>query len=283
MIDIILFPSSYFSAKQVDEELQYEYDAALATGLLDVILFGYDKFVSKGKLILDKIPSEKCSAVMRGWMMKPEQYKLFYVELLKNNIQLVTSPEEYEFMHIFPNVYECFGTDTAKMKLYPLHTQIDVEKIKKSFDRFMIKDFVKSVKGTEFPRFFDSAVTQEQFNKWMDVFYKYRGDLLTGGICVKEFLDLKFYNGRPNEYRVFYVNNNILTISRNSGQGNYTNEPPMDLIEKYKTLPSCYYTVDYAELSDGTWRVIEAGDGSVSGLSDNQDAEQYFRGLYYAL
>ena len=283
MIDMILFPSSYFSAKQVDKELQYEYESALATGLFEIAMFSYDKFISEGKLILDKTPSEKCSAVMRGWMMKPEQYKLFYDELLKNNIQLVTSPEEYELMHIFPNVYERFGQDTAKMKLYPLHTEIDVEEVKKSFDRFMIKDFVKSVKGTEFPRFFDSAVTQEQFDKWMDVFYKYRGDLLTGGICVKEFLDLKFYDDRPNEYRVFYANNNILTISRNSGQGNYTSEPPITLLEKYKTLPSCYYTVDYAELTDGTWHVIEAGDGSVSGLSDNQDTEQYFRGLYYAL
>lgn len=154
MIDIILFPSSYFSSKQVDEALQYEYDAALATGLFEIALFGYDKFISEGKLILNKIPSEKCTAVMRGWMMKPEQYELFYGELLKNNIQLVTSPEEYELMHIFPNVYERFGTDTAKMKLYQLHTQIDVEEVKKSFDRFMIKDFVKSVKGTEFPCFF---------------------------------------------------------------------------------------------------------------------------------
>ena len=28
--------------------------------------------------------------------------------------------------------------------------------------------------------------------------------------------------------------------------------------------------------------VIEAGDGSVSGLSENQNAEQYFRALYHA-
>lgn len=282
MINIILFPSSCFLAKRVDKALQYEYDAALATGLFGVSLFSCDKFIGEGKLILDKIPSEKCNAIMRGWMMKPEQYRLFYGELLKSNIQLVTSPEEYELMHIFPNVYERFSADTARMKLYPLHTQIDVEEVKRSFDRFMIKDFVKSVKGTEFPHFFDSSVTQEQFDKWMDVFYKYRGDLLTGGICAKEFLDLMLYDGRPNEYRVFYANNNILTVSRNSGQSNYANEPPMALLEKYKTLPSCYYTVDYAELSDGTWRVIEAGDGSVSGLSDEQDAEQYFRALYYA-
>lgn len=41
-------------------------------------------------------------------------------------------------------------------------------------------------------------------------------------------------------------------------------------------------TIDYAELSDGTWKVIEAGDGSVSGLSENQNIYSYFRTLFYA-
>lgn len=41
--------------------------------------------------------------------------------------------------------------------------------------------------------------------------------------------------------------------------------------------------VDYAELSDGTWMIIEAGDGNVSGLSEGQNYEAFFRALYYAL
>ena len=40
-------------------------------------------------------------------------------------------------------------------------------------------------------------------------------------------------------------------------------------------------TIDYAELQYGAWRIIEAGDGEVSGLSDNQDYEAYFRALYH--
>lgn len=179
MVDLVLFPSSYFSIKKVDEDLQSEYEAVKATGLFDIVLFGYDKWI------------------------------------------------------------------------------------------------------TEFPRFFDASVTQEEFDKWMQVFYKYRGDLLTGGICVKEFLDLKFYGSYSNEYRVFYACNEIVTVSRNSGQPDYAPEPPKEMIEKYKHLPSCYYTVDYAELADGTWKVMEAGDGSVSGLSERQNVEQYFRALYY--
>lgn len=283
MVDLILFPSSFFSMKKVDEDLENEYEAAKATGLFDIILFGYDKWINEEVLVLNDTPSTMRKAIMRGWMMKPEQYKKFYHALIEKNIELITSPKEYEQMHIFPNTYALFGNDTAQMNVYSLHKRIDVDELKGQFKRFMIKDFVKSVKGTEFPRYFDASITQDKFDEWMQIFYKYRGELLTGGICVKEFYDLKFYGNRPNEYRVFYIGNEVGTISRNSGQGNYTPEPPKELIEKYKNLPSCYYTVDYAELADGSWMVIEAGDGSLSGLSENQNAEQYFKILYYVL
>jgi len=306
MVDLILFPSSFFSAKKVDEDLQSEYDAVISTGLYDTIFSGYDKWFNEDKLVLSETPTARRKAIMRGWMMKPSQYNQFYDvmtlfmarngrmaihheceaihdKLLANNIELITAPSEYEQMHIFPNAYKFFGDDTVFMKVYPLHEQIEISDVKKHFNRFLVKDFVKSVKGTEFPKFFDVSITQEEFDNWMEVFYKYRGNLLTGGICIKEFLSLKFYGERPNEYRVFYANGEIVSISKNSGQENFTQEPPKELVEKYKNLPSIYYTVDFAELADGTWKVIEAGDGSVSGLSEFQDAEQYFRALYYAL
>lgn len=90
----------------------------------------------------------------------------------------------------------------------------------------------------------------------------------------------KHYGDRTNEYRVFYINHEIETVIRNAAQGIYTPLPPQELIEKYKNLDSIYYTVDFAELEDGTWSIMEAGDGSVSGLSENQDYKQYFRALY---
>ncbi len=283
MVNLVLFPSSFFSEKRVDEDLQSEYDAVISTGLYDTILFGYDKWFNENKLVLSETPATMRKAIMRGWMMKPSQYKHFYDKLRENNIELITDPGAYEQMHIFPNAYKFFGNDTAFMKIYPLHEQIEISELKKSFRRFMVKDFVKSVKGTEFPKFFDVSIEQEEFDNWMGVFYKYRGNLLTGGICIKEFLSLKFYGERPNEYRVFYANGEVVSISKNSGQKNFTEEPPRELVEKYRMLPSIYYTVDFAELEDGTWKVMEAGDGSVSGLSQFQDAEQYFRTLYYTL
>lgn len=278
-IHTILFPSSYFDEKKVDEDLQNEYDAVVETGLFDVILFGYDKWFREQKLVLSKEPETAITVLYRGWMMKPELYHRFYEELQQRGIQLLTSPEAYNKFHIFPNVYEKFGTDTPKMKVV-YDTESDyMQEIRASFERFIVKDFVKSVKGTEFPKYFTKDVTDEEFSRWMQVFYKYRGDLLTGGLCFKEYVDLKFYDGKTNEYRVFYVDHEIATVSRNSAQPNYAPEPPTELIEKYQKLESPYYTIDYAELSDGRWMILEAGDGSVSGLSEGQDAAAYYRAL----
>lgn len=281
MATTILFPSSFFSIQKVDEDLQQEYDAVLNTGLFDVILFGYEQWFHEGKLVLAKMPRKKVHAVYRGWMMQPDLFGQFYTQLKEQGIYLVTSQNDYVNMHVFPNVYPFVQEDTAKMEVFPLHEEIDIAHVKQEFSRFMVKDYVKSVKGTAFPRYFDCTIDQNSFNRWMDVFYKYRGDLLTGGICIKEFLDLKRYGEHTNEFRVFYINHEVATISRNSGQMEVTAEPPKELIEKYRNLPSVFYTVDYAELKDGTWRVIEAGDGSVSGLCQGQDYEAFFRSLYY--
>lgn len=282
-VKMILFPSSYFDINKVDEDLQKEYDAVLQTGLFDVSFFSYDKWFNENKLVVTDIPDEETLAVYRGWMMQPEQYARFYNLLLDKNIRLITDPKQYELMHIFPNVYQFIKEDTARIETYPLHEQINVENLKGSFERFMVKDYVKSVKGTEFPIFFDHSITQAEFDRWMEVFYKYRSGLLTGGICIKEYYDLKRYGNNTNEYRVFYVNHEIATICRNSGQKEYTPEPSEQFIEKYRCLDSPFYTIDYAELEDGTWKILEAGDGEVSGLSDSQDYLNFFRALYYCL
>ena len=102
MINTLLFPSSYFSIRNVDEDLKAEYDAATETGLFDIILFSYDKWFNEGKLVLEHPVSESCTAIYRGWMMKPEIYAEFYGQLSEKGITLITDPSEYEHFHIFP-------------------------------------------------------------------------------------------------------------------------------------------------------------------------------------
>lgn len=274
----VVFPSSFFSTKKVDEDMEKEYDAAVKSGF-NTVLFGYSEWFNSGRIKLSRTFEQKTKAVYRGWMMKPEQYRKFYEELKENNIQLVTSPEQYELVHLFPKVYSSIKDDTAEIMLYGLHEHIDIRKVQNKFSRFIVKDYVKSVKGDKFPRYFDSSTTQEYFDECMELFYMFRGGLLTGGICIKEYMDLKQYNGKTNEFRAVYVNGKCISLERNSGQENGSAEPPAGLIEKYNSIGSCYYTVDYAELADGTWKILETGDGSVSGLCEGQNYEEYYGSL----
>ena len=69
MVKTIVFPSSFFDTRKVDEDLQAEYDAVLETGLFDVVLFGYDKWFGEGALTLAGKWTEEADAVYRGWMM----------------------------------------------------------------------------------------------------------------------------------------------------------------------------------------------------------------------
>lgn len=274
---VILFPSDYFDINKIDESFKNEYEAVLSNGNFEILLFSYDEWIAEGKLKLNYMVDTTTDTIYRGWMMKTEIYENFYRELQRKNIKLMTAPNEYAKFHSFPNIYPELQGDTAKMLVYGDINKIDLQEIKNTFSQFMIKDYVKSVKGTDFPKCIGSNINEDEFNELIKKFLEYRGELYTGGICIKEYLDLKLYGDKTNEYRVFYMNHRIATVSRNSGQPCYTAEPPKEFIEKYRNLPSPFYTVDYAELSDGTWKIIEAGDGQVSGLSDNQDIHNFYR------
>ena len=51
----------------------------------------------------------------------------------------------------------------------------------------------------------------------------------------------------------------------------------MDKIQKYSRLQSSFYTVDYTECADGSFKVIETGDGGVSGLPDSLSPDLFYK------
>jgi hypothetical protein len=280
MLNNILYPSSYFDATSVNEEYAGEYKACLETGLFSCAVFNYDEWLDGKRLKVTDAPKIMKRTLYRGWMLQAEKYDQLYKELKNYNLLLETTPECYKKMHIFPEIYESIKENTARMLIYPEGSVIRVDEIKRNFDIFMVKDYVKSVKDTDFPKYFESSITQSEFDEDIKKFRNLRGYNFTGGICIKEYLHLRKYNGKTNEYRVFYDNYKFGTVCRNSMQENDTPEPPDCLIEKYANLGSPFYTIDYAELEDGSWKIIEAGDGGVSGLSAGQDEADFYHILF---
>lgn len=275
MFDAILFPSDVFDSKRVDADLESEYIAAQEVGF-KTIFFSYTSWFEDGKIKLNIHPEEMTSVIYRGWMMTADTYQLFCLALMEKCICLINDPKEYENCHYFPNSYYFFGKDTARMLLFPLHQKIDVEEMGKHFARFMVKDYVKSVRGSIFPKYFDSSIRQSEFDYWMSEFYKFWGGLLSGGICIKKHLDLKKYEDRTNECRVFYFNHKVLFVEQDEDKPRV----PESMMNKYNNLISNFYTVDYAELSDGTWKVIECGDGQVSGILKEDDIDIFYSNLF---
>lgn len=105
MIDAILFPCEMFSLKQVDSCFQKEFDAVTKNGNFEIIFYDYEKFAESGNLCLNKKVENTIYAMLRGWMLNDNQYRDFYEKLISKNIRLITSPEQYCKMHLFPNIY----------------------------------------------------------------------------------------------------------------------------------------------------------------------------------
>lgn len=272
----ILFPSDYFDIKKVDVNYECEYRVACNMPEFDIILYNYDEFVSSGEFKSYPKDIDGGLCIYRGWMLKPGQYKELNEKLKCKEIILVNDDNEYENCHLFPNTYEDIKHYTPKSKYYENYKQIDWNNINCEFKRFMIKDYVKSVKGTSFPNCFVTPIKEESMKGYIEEFIKLRGTLFTSGIVIKEFLDFKKYGEVTNEYRAFYMKGKLVTVSKNSNQPDDCPFVPIEFVGKFIRLKSNFYTVDFAELDNGNWIIIEVGDGQVSGLSPNQYVFKFY-------
>ena len=246
-------------------------------------LFNFDAFVEGAPLKFDKpVGHGQRLALYRGWMFKPEQYERFFSECSNWGLRLMTSPEQYELMHCFPNAYKRIdGDDTAHIEVFGDTVQATV--VNSAFSAFLMKDYVKSVKLTGFPQKIETPVTQERCDELSIEFRRLRGDLFTGGIVCKQFVELARYANRTNEWRGFYFGGSLLSLDGNSMQFEICPAPPEDLVMRMQGLGSPFYTVDFGELEDGSWQVLETGDGQVSGLATEIEAYRFYELLAAAL
>ena len=279
----VLFPASYYDISTIEPSFKDEYKAALQSHLFNISFFNFDSFVEGNPL---KIYNEggnnsnPCRVVYRGWMMKPEQYKRFSKELEQGGAKLLSSIDSYKIMHCYSKAFlrlhdRCIN---SKIRIFDTDFPVEASVINEAFDSFLLKDDVKSAKNTTLPLRVNTPINQAQLDNLISEFKKHRGEQLTGNLIFKQFFELKQYNNdKTNEWRVFYLNGEVMRAFRNSGQVGSSPAPPQDLIEEFKVgMDAIYYTVDFAELADGTWMVLETGDGQVSGLATYDSFNEYY-------
>ncbi|PNV62955.1 hypothetical protein C0033_05315 [Clostridium sp. chh4-2] len=276
----VLYPCDYFESNKVEPDYQYEYDEAVKFPDFHLLFYNYDQFVSGDGLKIVPLPSENGICIYRGWMLKPDQYEELYHLLKEKSVELINTPEAYENCHEFPLSYHKIEQLTPKTMVFPEGSAIDWDEVKENLGTFMMKDYVKSVKGTEFPQYFDYNCTNEMLEQSVIRFKELRGSLYTKGIVLKQFIRLKRYGETTNEYRAFYLDGRLLTLSPNSNQSKECNKVPDSFLKMIPKLDSRFYTIDFAETEDGGWQVIETGDGQVSGLSPNQYVFKFYDELH---
>lgn len=274
----ILYPADFFDLKKVDGDYEAEYREALKFPEFRILFYNYDDFAAGGKLRFYPSAFEGGLCVYRGWMLQPRAYETLYQALADRGLRLINTPAEYENCHEFPNSYPLLEAFTPGIMVYEMDQAVDWKAVRERLGKFMMKDYVKSVKGSDFPVYFDDSYTDEEMERYREEFIRLRDRLFVKGIVLKEYVDLRKNDGVTNEYRAFYLYGKRITLSKNSNQRRDLPVPEA-FAGRMPRLESNFYTIDFAELEDGRWIVVETGDGQVSGLSPGQYVFKFYEEL----
>jgi len=270
----------------VDATFLEEYDY-LKSRDVKVFIIDLENILSKDDVLIEK-SLYPVSLIYRGWMLSYQQYEKLYQLLLTKNYQLMVSPTAYRESHYLDKWYPKLSDLTAKT--YFSEGTPSEEKIKEMLSKFdhksiIVKDYVKTLNYEWYEScFIKDASNNEEALKVINNFINKQGDSFSGGLVLREYLDIKKTNrhfkegdGLENEeVRVFCLDKEpFCFISYWSGGVALRDRNFLGIIDKCNVLSSPFYTLDLAKLSTGEWIIIDVGDGQVSQLR-GYDVEKFY-------
>ncbi len=197
------------------------------------------------------MPPKGTNIVYRGWMMVLPMYQRFWTIAYANDLNPLVSPDQYALCHHLPNWQSKIAHLTAETKVYAEDADLIQELPKLGWNKFFIKDFVKSLKTS----LGSIADTPEKAVVIVSEIKKYRG-LIEGGICVRKFEE---YNPKHEE-RIFVLN------GRAYSPASMVPDKLYDMVQEcIAAINSPFFSIDVVPYN-GSWRVVEIGDGQVSDL-----------------
>jgi hypothetical protein len=221
-------------------------------------------------------------------MLSLDHYQKLYAAITGRGLSMFTSPSEYERKHYWPKAYEahpilkelspaCMWTDTKAFS--PQH-------VKQFFKGapVMVKDHVKSAKDASGIVFIKNSRNKEEVWHAVERLIKERGPLFERGIVFKEKIDIhRNAEGKNIEMRLFFIRGKAFMVKGN-GVDYHRFMVPSELVNALAgSLGKGFYTVDIASVGHLEWKVIECGDGQVSGLTDQMDTHEFYRSLKWEL
>jgi ATP-grasp domain, R2K clade family 3 len=243
-----LFPSDYFNPKQADAAYTEQFDRLQTLGFgISVISL---ETLSSGSAKIFPAPDPGSKLIYRGWMLSAEEY-LRLVDIVSNTgANMWISHHEYLVTHHLPNWYPLIGDLTPETHWFSIDDDLESALNKLGWSRFFIKDYVKSLK-TSIGSIIDRPSEISQVVAEMQ---KFRGTI-EGGICVRQVEDFI----SETEQRYFVINGRSFAANPDANI-------PAIVKECVSRIDSKFFSVDAIERSDGCQRIVEVGDGQVSGL-----------------
>lgn len=284
---ILLFPCEPFSPRRIDPDFIAEYETAKLVGFT-CFTYSHEE-VESGDIeqALCALPAagEDPLILIRGWMIPGESYRELHAGLVGKGYLPLTAPEAYDEAHYLPLAYRITEHDTARSAWIMGDDAEEAWQLYQDFRQHdaIIKDWVKSAKALWREACFIPAQTgREQFSEIFKAFRQERGKLFNRGVVLREFMPLvergSTIGGYPvvEEIRLFFWQNHCITPGRIPGA--------MDHIGRWTGIArrflSPFMTIDVALLQDGNWKIIETGDGQVSGLPTGFDPERFYAVLW---
>lgn len=239
-----VFPTDAISRRSVDSMFEPQWNAAQAAGH-HVALLDFDS-IEDGLRTVGEFGEQP--VILRGWMMTPKVYRRLEVQLQEQGVTLLTSADQYQQCHWLPEWYSSVKS-TALTKWFPNVDEAADAMASLGWPAFFVKDFVKttSIDGPPIVH------TRQELRRLVEQMIEYRGQL-EGGLCLRQVE--QFVPGQERRY--FVLNGQI-----------YGPEDGKPIIQEFcPSIDSPFFSVDLGQLQDGSWRVIELGDGQVSDLKE---------------
>lgn len=269
---LFIFPRHLFNKRAVDSEFTFEALYVERSGkhtvaLLDPLAF-HEGFTRKVMQSL-AVHAGARDAVYRGWMLTVEEYASLEQALRDNDITMKTSAKQYEKAHHLPGWYADFEALTPKTYLWNPFGDESLDSFCSNLPEqaYVVKDYVKSRKHE-----WDTACFAPNVEALPEVVNEFvrlqtEDDSFVGEVVVREY---EHFDKEVGEARVWWVDGEFvvsLPHPDNPEQLPAVDKDFLDTVQACVRRLGCPFVVtDITYTVDGVWRVIEVGDGQVSGL-----------------
>ncbi|MEU9113584.1 ATP-grasp domain-containing protein [Streptomyces sp. NPDC048483] len=263
--------------------------AAVRTAGAATVVLDHEALVARdAAAAVSRVPRDAGPAWYRGWMLPADRYAALAAALIDRGCGLLTSPAAYRAAHELPGWYATFRALTPESAWLPwtpgrAPEDAALARLAGPFgDRpVVVKDWVKSRKHEwEEAAYVPNAADTGRLASVVGRFLALQEEFLTGGVVLRAFED---FDRTVGEARVWWVDGEPVLTGPHPDTPQLCPAPDLThLAPLVRELGARFLTTDLALRTDGSWRVVEVGDGQVSGLPTGADHRALFEALVTA-